>query len=199
MNDKSDSINRNTKQKKQLIVASVGSVFLLLLLIFILYQYYKIRIVKSIIRELKSEKVNNHDSLLKELNEKESSIIQLVENLVTFMRTSMDTVEKDSPKVIKKRIRKSVQDVADENFWKELRTYLDINHNNIISNIAQNKRINETDIRFIELVCCGFSYLEIAITLGYSPNFVSNKRVRVTKKLNLKTSLQDYLTAAMNG
>ena len=198
VNEESAAIIKKTKYRRQWIIGFSAIVFMLLMSTLVTYQYRKIRIVKSIIRELKSEKVNGHDSLLQEMNARDSSIVQLVENLVAFMRTSMDAAEKDSPKVFKKRIRDSVQNVVDENFWKELRTYLDTKHNNIISNIAKNKRINETDIRFIELVCCGFSYLEIAITLGYSPNFVSNKRIRVTKKLGLKSSLQEYLTAAMN-
>ena len=111
---------------------------------------------------------------------------------------SIDTVEKDPPSVIRKRIKETITDVADENFWAELRAYLDNNYNNIISNIAENPKINDTDIRFIELVCCGFSYIEMAITLGYSINYISNKRLKIKKKLHINISLEEYLKQAMN-
>jgi DNA-binding NarL/FixJ family response regulator len=119
--------------------------------------------------------------------------------MVDFMQFTINTTENDSPSVIRKRIKQKIQSVVDDNFWRELRFYLDKRYNNIISNIAKNPRINETDIRFIELVCCGFSYVEVAITLGYSTNYVSNKRIKIQKKLKLKETLSDYLNQAMKG
>ena len=199
LDDEHESTIKNVISKQQWIAGSVLLAILLLVMILVIYHFRKLRIVKLIIRELKTENVNTHEALLKKLQARDSSIVKLVGNLVDFMRSSIEISEKDSPKVIKKRIQESICELADENFWKELRTYLDSNHDNIISNIAKNKKINEADLRFIELTCCGFSYVEMAIMLGYSPNFVSNKRIRITKKLGLKVPLQDYLDNAMNG
>ena len=168
------------------------------MLVFIFYQYRRIRLVKSIHQEVKNVRIDTHEALLEHLHAKESSVELLVQNIVSFLRTVIDTTEHDSPSVIRKRIKDSIYDVANEDFWEELRSYLDRYHNNIISEIAKNEKINTSDLRFIELECCGFSYVEIAITMGYSPKFVSIKRKRIAKKMGLKVSLQDFLTNAMN-
>ena len=136
---------------------------------------------------------------MEQIHEKETRIELLVRNLVKFVQATINTTEKDSLSVIRRNIKENISDLANDEFWLELRNYLDNNYNGVISKIAACPKINDTDIRFIELVCCGFSYIEIAITLGYVPNFVSNKRVRIQKKLGISVPLQDYLNRLMNG
>ena len=154
--------------------------------------------IKSIMHELEAAKVNKHESLLGRIDEKDSVIEKLVENMVVFMQTSIETVEKDSPAVIRKRIKETIVDVADEDFWKELGRYLDKYHNNIISNIRQDHpKMTDKDLRFIELSCCGFSYIEMAIILDYTPKYISQKRKELAKKMNLSMPLQDYLDNQM--
>ena len=46
-------------------------------------------------------------------------------------------------------------------------------------------------------MCCRFDYLEIAITLGYTPKYISQKRKEIAKKLGLAVPLQEYLFANM--
>ena len=46
----------------------------------------------------------------------------------------------------------------------------------------------------IGLMCCGFSYTEIAICMGYSNVCSANtKRARITRKLGLAEPLKDYI------
>ena len=192
------SIIKQEKNKYNWIFWALILIALLPMSSFIIYQYRKILNVKSILCDLRNTSINTHEALLNQLHAKEESVERLVQNMVCFMQSSIDTVEKDPPSVIRKRIKETITDVADENFWAELRAYLDNNYNNIISNIAENPKINDTDIRFIELVCCGFSYIEMAITLGYSINYISNKRLKIKKKLHINISLEEYLKQAMN-
>ncbi len=199
LNEEQSEINKNRDYKKTMILWSIILLALLIIGLLLLRQYKKNQDVIAIIQEIKKSSINTHDTLLGELLTKETSIENLVRNMVDFMQFTINTTEKDSPSVIRKRIKQKIQAVVNEDFWRELRFYLDKRHNNIISNIAKNPRINETDIRFIELVCCGFSYVEIAITLGYSTNYISNKRIKIQKKLKLKETLSDYLNQAMKG
>ena len=148
---------------------------------------------KSIIRELEGTHLDRHEELLKQIDAKDSIIQNFVKNLVFFMQTSIDASEKDSPKVIRQRIKDTIGNVVTKEFWTELRAYLDKN-DNIISNIALNPKITESDLHFIELSCCGFSYIEIAITMGYSPNYISTKRKEIAKKLGINIPLQDYIS-----
>ena len=87
--------------------------------------------------------------------------------------------------------------VASDDFWKALRSHLDQNYNGIISQLAKNSKISETDLKFIELTCCGFNYVEIAIVLGYNPKYISQKRNDIAAKLRLRVPLRDYLEDAM--
>ena len=199
LNEEQSEINKNKDYKKTIVLWSIILLALLIIGLLLLRQYKRNQDVLAIIQEIKKSSINTHETLLGKLLTKETSIENLVQNMVDFMQFTINTTENDSPSVIRKRIKQKIQTVVDEDFWRELRFYLDKRHNNIISNIAKNPRINETDIRFIELVCCGFSYVEIAITLGYSTNYVSNKRIKIQKKLKLKETLSDYLNQEMNG
>ena len=84
-----------------------------------------------------------------------------------------------------------------DTFWNELRTYLDHHYDNIITKIAVNPKITSQDLKFIELACSGFNYIEIAIALDYSPNYISNKRKLIAKKMGIKIPLQDHLNNLM--
>ena len=88
--------------------------------------------------------------------------------------------------------------MADDDFWNELRSHLDNEHDNIISKIAENPNITKNDLKFIELSCCGFSYVEMAIILDYTPRYVINKRKLIAKKMGLHMPLLDYLNKKMN-
>ena len=148
---------------------------------------------KSIMQEL-AKHACNYESLSARIDEKNSVIENLVKNMVAFMQASIETSEKDSPSVIRKIIRKSILDIADEDFWDGLSHYLDKSHDNLVSRI-KNKyhNLGDKDIKFIELSCCGFNYIEIAIILDYSPQYISQKRKEIAKKMKLTIPLQDYL------
>ena len=173
-------------------------IFIMVIIVMLIIYFYRTHHAKSIIKELEHAHVNMHEELLQQLDDKDSRIERFVQKMVSFMQISIDTSEKDSPKVMKRRIKESIATVTNEDFWSVLRAYIDKKYNNLISNIAQNPKITEIDLRFIGLSCCGFSYLEIAVALGITPNYVSKKRQMIAKKLGLTTSLQEYLKSITN-
>ena len=191
--------NLEKKRNKQLgVIWTIGIILVVIMLFFTFHQYREMRIVKMILNDLKRENLDKHEAFLGTLHAKETTIETLVNNMVSFIQTAIDTAEHDPLSIIRKRINETIRNIANDDFWIELRSYLDRNHNNIISNLANNKRINESDIKFLELECCGFSYIEMAITLGYSPKYVFNKRKKIEKKLGLESSLQEFIANAMN-
>ncbi len=193
------SKSQNTISGLQLLIVGTVAIALILIGALLIYHYRRIHYIKSIIRELEHSKIDNHEDLLHLIDAKDSVIELFVQNMVAFMQQSIDATEKDSPAIIRRRLKESIKDVVNDDFWKALRRHLDKNYNNVITKIAQNPKIMENDLHFIELCCCGFNYVEIAITLGYSPNYISNKRKGIARKLGLKkSSLQEYLIEAMN-
>ena len=188
---------REKSQKRNIILTLLLSIISFISILLLIRYYLNIHKTKSIIRELKNAQVDYHEKLLQQLDIKDSVIGTFVQNMVTFMQTSINASETESLNVVRQRIKDTVNSVANDDFWNQLRHYLDRNHNNIITNIAQNPKITQEDLRLIELECCGFSYIEEAVTLGYSPNFISNKRARIARKLGLKTSLSKYVNQLM--
>ena len=193
--------NQNTKHEistLQLTINIVASVFIAVIIVFLVSFIQRKKHIKSLMRELETINVNNHESILEQIEEKDSVIGKLVKNMVEFMQQSIETTEHDSPRVIRKKIKETIIDVADDNFWRELSRFIDNNHNNLISNLKQQyPKLTEKDIRFIELTCCGFSYLEIAIILDYTTKYISQKRKEIAKKMNLSISLQEYIEKSM--
>ena len=200
-------------QRTLVIFLIVTSLITLLLILLMANKYYrKKRLINSIIEELELVRefanqvssqptpIDRHEALLEQIEAKDSIIELFVRNMVHFMQTSIDASEHDSPKRIRERINDSISHItADEEFWVTLRSFLDRNHNNIISNIAMNPKITKKDLMFIELLCCGFNYIEISITMGYVPAYISQKKNAIARKLNLDIPLQDYINNVMKG
>ena len=105
--------------------------------------------------------------------------------------------QKNSRNQLARQIKETIVDVANDDFWAELRTYLDKNHNGIISSLEQTYGFAEKDLRFIELSCCGFSHLEIAMIMNYSPKYVFNKRKVLASRMGIDIPFQDYIDSLM--
>jgi DNA-binding NarL/FixJ family response regulator len=91
------------------------------------------------------------------------------------------------------QLKSLVSQTTNDDFWHELLVHIDNSYNKIISRLSQNPRIKKSDLRFIGLACCGFSYAEIAFIMDYSPKYISNKRKSIAKKLGLNEPLLSYL------
>lgn len=83
-----------------------------------------------------------------------------------------------------------------EDFWDALRAHVDMSHRGLITHLIQNTNITAKELKFIELCCCGFDYLEISIIMGYTPKYISQKRKDISSKLQLNMPLLDYLEQA---
>ena len=177
----------------QLLIVSLALLFLVSVIIFLSYHYIRTKRFRAIISEMEHAHVDKHEKLLEQLNAKESLIGDCVQRMISFMLTSIETSEKDSPAAIRKRIKKTVSETVNDDFWNELRIFLDRKHDNIISKIAENTLITKKDIRFIELLCCGFTYIEIAVMMDYNPKYFSQKRTEIAKKLKIDVPLQQFL------
>ena len=152
---------------------------------------------KAIMKELENVQPASHDNLFSQLDDKSDHIERLISNLVTLLKSCANNEINESTSIVAQKIKENIAEVASEDFWKELRAYLDKKHHGMISSLEQNHRLTEKDLRFIELICCGFNNVEIAIVLGYAPKYVSNKRKIIADKLGIDLPLQNYLNRLM--
>jgi len=193
--------NKDQARNKDIIIFGLHkSIVILFLLAFVIFvsiigfHFYREKRVYAIVKGIKKENLENHLALLNQINYKDTVITNFAQNMVTFIQVAIDASENDSPKVLRRKIKEALPDVANDDFWKALFSYLDKKYNNLISTIAQNPKISDVDLRFIGLSCFGFSYVELAITLGFTPTYVSKKRRMIAKKMGLKVPLQDFLS-----
>ncbi len=196
-------ITKKTKNLELWMIILVGVLIVLLPVAAYSGISYAIRLqrFKQSIKEIERLKHENVDYREKHgvlIDVKNSVIDNFINNMLSFMQTAFNSCEQDSPIVLKKKIKESIISMETEEFWNELRRFLDTHHKNIIANIIRNPKITEQELRLIELSCCGFDYLEIAIALEYSPNYISKKRDIIAKKLGIKIPLQDYLDKLMS-
>ena len=152
---------------------------------------------KAIMKELENSQPASHEDLISPLDDKSDYIERLISNLVTLLKSCANNEINDSTSIMAQKIKKNIAEVANDDFWNELRTYLDKKHHGIISNLEQTHHLKEKDLRFIELICCEFNNIEIAIILGYAPKYVSNKRKILADKLGIDLPLQNYLNRLM--
>ena len=175
------------------------SILALLVVTFLSVAYLRrMRRTNAIIKELENFKPDMHDELLGQLDARDGVIERLLNNLVILMKSvAIKETPKSTTSQVARQIKDTIVNVANDDFWNELRTLLDKKHHGIISKFAQTYGFSEKDLRFIELSCCGFSYLEIAMIMDYSPRYVFNKRKVIASKMVLDMPLQDYLDGLM--
>ncbi len=167
---------------------------ILALLLFAIYHYRRVNYIKSLTQELQHARINRHEQLLEQVDTHNHVIGQFVKNMVSFMQTLMDASEKDGPTTLRQRVKDGLGSITTgEDFWDALRAHVDLTHDGLISRIAEDPGMTSKDLKFIELCCCGFDYVEISIIMGYTPRYVLNKRKLIAKKMGLQVPLLDYL------
>ena len=179
------------------LVRGIIALAILILLLFAIYHYRRVNYIKSLTQELQHATINRHEQLLEQVDVPDSVIGPFVKNMVSFMQTLMEASEKDGPTTLRQRVKDGLGSITTgEDFWDALRAHVDLTHDGLISRIAENPGVTRKDLKFIELCCCGFDYVEISIIMGYTPRYISQKRKDLATKLQLNMPLLDYLEQA---
>ena len=81
--------------------------------------------------------------------------------------------------------------------WTQLYHYIDAEYNDIISKTREAyPQLSDKDLLLIALTTTGFSYIQIAIILGYAnATSVGTIKQRLAKKMRLMGSLNDYINS----
>ena len=190
-------------------------------ILFILFKALrKTNILKDMLASLENERINEHKALLqkidkykedlknKELKSKdqESALrnmdiltsflgkhIQLMRNLIQITNTP----NKDAKTVKKEQINCLVRrNLATNNFWRGIEYFVNENYDGFVNYLKTNHpKLNENDVRLLTLLSCDFSYAEIALIMQYSRDYISVKRDRAIKKLNLSVPFEQFLAS----
>ena len=197
-NRQQSSILSKIDHLRWIILGLAAAAIIVITLLFIEY-LRRLRNTRAIVKEFENINLSHTNDLLNLFDEHNTSIGHLITNLISILKTcANNSDERQIPTTqLAHQIKESIVDVADSGCWDELRLYLDHENDNMISRIADNPNITKKDLKLIELSCFGFSYLEIAMILDYSPRYVLNKRKIIAQKLGLQKPLLDYLNDLM--
>lgn len=92
----------------------------------------------------------------------------------------------------KERIKKTR---LPDDFWKDFQYFVNSKYGNILSRLKERcSDLSDDELHIVGLMCCGYSYIEIAICMGYTnPNYVSTKKLRISKKLGISEPLKEFI------
>lgn len=82
-----------------------------------------------------------------------------------------------------------------DDFWKDFQYFVNSKYGNILSRLKKRcPDLSDDELHIVGLMCCGYSYIEIAICMGYTnPNYVSTKKLRISKKLGISEPLKGFI------
>lgn len=191
----SESNEKRAKTQK-LVVAIV-----LLLIVALIAQIVRMRLMAirnlEMIKQLQKESSDSKLKLMSML-ETETRLKNAISSQITAIREMIELSHEYSgaPATFMNKFKVKVRrSKLPEGIWKDLRYFIDENYNNIISRLEKKyDTLTDDELYIIGLVCCGFSYTEIAICMGYSNVYSANtKRARIARKMGLTKPLKEYI------
>ncbi|MEG0519199.1 MAG: hypothetical protein RR555_10095 [Bacteroidales bacterium] len=173
-----------------------------LLWVFIRHKRTVARDNLALIESLQKESVESQNTVMEKL-ENESKLRDALQHQITAMKTLIELSyrheEKNSKfqELFKKTVKLNKE--SDPGIWKDLQYVVNDHYNGILNNLKkEHPTLNEDDLNFMALMCCGFSYLEITICLGYTnERSTINRRLKITDKMGVKITLDNYLKQLM--
>ncbi len=155
------------------------------------------RLNRELIERLQTECGESKEILLK-MCENESRLKQALNDQIGKIRELIDLSHRfsGSPRAFMDKFKERMQVTSlPDDFWKDLRFFVDANYNNVITRISESyPNLSNDELCVIALMCCGFSYTETSICMGYTNIYSANtKKVRIAKKMNLTEPLKDFV------
>ena len=157
-------------------------------------------------RLLISELKNESDSQLKTLNQLQQNIGKLKivdEPIKEFISTQLSLLRDITVACYhepQNKLSNQLKDILQFNEsnrqnWVGLYDYIDVEYSNIMTITRENyPHLNDKDMLLLALSCLGFSYVQIAIMMGYSNHTsIGTLKHRLAEKMNLEGSLSDYI------
>ena len=155
---------------------------------------------------LRNHRYDQSQSQMQDLTDMQQSINELqinderlkgfISSHVGMMREIIEACYHEPNNRIAENMKRIVkfQDSNKDN-WVRLFDYIDLEHNNIMTRTRENyPDLNDRELLLLALTCMGFTYIQIAIIMGYSnATSVSVIKQRLVKKMGLDCSLNEYI------
>ena len=196
-----EAVNEKASKAIQIItiIIVVASIFVALLWYF---HRRRTRRYRNIIERLKNE-ADEQFSVLKalqlnidDLKIKDQKTKEFIDSQLHILKDITMACYNEQETSLGKQVKMIVQlQHEDKHKWTQMYNYIDSEYNNIISNTRKSyPQLNDNDLLLLALNCLGFSYIQIAMIMGYSnATSVGTIKNRLAKKMQLDSSLNDYI------
>lgn len=156
----------------------------------------------ELMERLQWEMGRNHDQLLRKL-EGEAQLKEVLSSQIESLRSIIDLSYKYSnrPEKFLDQFRLKVENSRlPEGLWGNLRYFVDAKYNSVITRLSrQYTNLTDDELYIMGLLCCGFTYADIAVCMGYTNiNYVNTKKSRIAKKMGIERPLSDWLADYIN-
>ena len=193
------------------------------LVIFTLFIVAAVRIrARRRIRAIQEEWSAESARLLEEIEEKERQLVlaeerqvqgaeematvaeaqhTLVSAYLSALRALVSSSEYDSPKVFERKYKEFVSKfVNDDAFWHEITLFVDTRYHGAATKLRHEYPVlNNKELQLVELMLCGFGYKEIATLIGLHKSSMGKMRSRITEKMELSETLNDFVESLKVG
>lgn len=196
-----EKLDKARKTKNYIYWGIVAAVMLSLLLIALLF-YRRSHRYDKLVLELKDQSQSQMQDLtgmqnsISELKINDERLKGFIASHMGMMRDIIEACYHEPNNRIAENMKRIVkfQDSNKEN-WVKLYDYIDLEHNNIMTRTRENyPELNDKDLLLLALTSMGYSYIHIAIIMGYSnATSVSVLKQRLAKKMGLEGSLNEYI------
>ena len=181
---------------------AIASAIILSLLLLALLLYLRNHRYDKLVLELKDQSQSQMQDLtdmqqsINELQINDERLKGFISSHVGMMREIIEACYHEPNNRIAENMKRIVkfQDSNKDN-WVRLFDYIDLEHNNIMTRTRENyPDLNDRELLLLALTCMGFTYIQIAIIMGYSnATSVSVIKQRLVKKMGLDCSLNEYI------
>ena len=185
------------------IILSLISIALAVSMLAFYFYHHKHR-YDRIIKDIKQQSANQLNDLtilndnIENLKIRDNQLKGFITSHLALMREMIEACYHSPQSKLTEQVKKIVQFQHDnEQKWTQLYHYIDAEYNNLISKTRDNyPQLNDKDLMLIALTSIGFSYIQIAIIMGYSnATSVSTIKQRLAQKMHLDGSLNDYINS----
>ena len=194
---------RDSRQLKHLILLIVVVTILMIAVIAFLH-VRRLRTYRLLISELKKESdtqlitLNQLQQNLDTLKIVDQPIMEFINTQLALLRDITVACYHEPQNKLSKQLKDILQfNDSNRQNWVGLYHYIDAEYNNIMASTQEKyPDLNDKDMLLLALSCLGFSYVQIAIIMGYANHTsIGTLKHRLAEKMNLDGSLNDYINS----
>ena len=196
------NLSRISSLQRSVVFVALFAFMLTALLAF--YFYHHKHRYDRIIKDIKQQSANQLNDLsilndnIENLKIRDNQLKGFITSHLALMREMIEACYHSPQSKLTEQVKKIVQFQHDnEQQWTQLYHYIDAEYNGIISKTRNAyPQLNDKDLLLIALTTTGFSYIQIAIIMGYTnATSIGTIKQRLAQKMHLDGSLNDYINS----